>query len=298
MNELIRTILAVLFVLVTTEVFSDEGKLGAEMNGDIEARKKSVANKIKLLGRLIQQSPTAQRIRQSDNEGAKDLLVKASTEWQLAAEDLEFMNIEDAEKRVKQGLILMTHASSFVADTKRLANIQEDRYQKLKERITSFSTAFQRIALEKQSEEISALLDLDEIEKYLNQADILAQKSDYQHANQILSNAADKVEIALAQARHKETLLHDLTFDSPAQEYHYEKQRNHSYMLLADVIKTKKKIEPSSLDQFRSVIEENEKLRKQADMLASDGKTEEAIKLLEQGTNKMARTLRASGVVF
>lgn len=290
--------LAVLLVLITTEVFCDENKLETQTNEDIEARKKSVTNKVKLLGRLVHESPAAQRIRNSDNEGAKDLLAKASTEWQLAAEDLEYMNIEDAEKRAKQGLRLMTHATSFVKDTRRTTDVQKDRYRKLRERIVSFSAAFERIASEKQSQQISELLDLNQIEKYLSQADKLAQQEDYQKANRMLVDAADQVEIALAQARHKETLLHDLTFESPAQEYNYEKQRNHSYMLLADIIKTKKRIEPHSLDQFRIVIEENEKLREKAEKLAGDGKMDEAIKLLEQGTSNMARALRASGVAF
>ena len=285
-----RNFLAALLLLFATEICCEQN--------DIEARKKSVTSKINLLGRLVQNSPTASRIMKSDNEGAIDLLNEASEEWQVATQELELMNIKQAEESVKRGLILMTQASSFVADKVRIANAQKARYQKLQERILSFTEAFQRIALEKKQKDISWLLDNKKIDALLDQAEQLARQGSYHEANQHLSFAADSVEIALAQARHKETLLHDLTFESPAEEYEYEKQRNHSYMLLADLIKTKKKIEPNSLQHFHGILKENEILREQADELAGNGDIEAAIKMLEQGTLKLARTLRASGVVF
>jgi len=229
---------------------------------------------------------------------AKELLNQATTAWQVATEELETMNIEQAEQHVKRGLILMTQASSSVADTVGLKNAQKARYQQLRARISSFTKAFQRIASEKQAQDIHWMLDMKKIDALLGQAEQLAKQGSYHEANQHLSHAADSVEIALTQARHKETLLHDLTFNSPAEEYEYEKQRNHSYMLLADLIKTKKKIEPHSLERFQNALEENEALRDQADVLASNGDIEAAIKMLEQGTRKLARTLRASGVVF
>ena len=285
-----RNFLAALLLLFTTEICCEQN--------EIEARKKSVTSKVNLLGRLVQNSPMANRIMQSDNEGAKDLLNEASAEWQVATQELELMNITQAEESVKRGLILMTQASSSVADKVRITNAQKARYQQLRERIFSFTAAFQRIALEKKQKDISWLLDNKKIDALLGQAEQLAMQGSYHEANQHLSFAADSVEIALAQARHKETLLHDLTFESPAEEYEYEKQRNHSYMLLADLIRTKKKIEPNSLQRFHSILKENEILREQADELAGSGDIEAAIKMLEQGTLKLARTLRASGVVF
>ncbi len=277
-------------VLFTAEIACDEN--------EIEARKKSVNNKINLLGRLVQDSPAAKRIRQSDNEGAKDLLKEASTEWQVASRELEAMNIEQAEERARRGLVLMTQASGYVADKTRIKSAQKSRYTQLRARIASFVDAFQRIAKEKQAQDISWLLDMNKIDALLIEAKKLADQEKYREANQHLSHAADNVEIALAQARHKETLLHDLTFETPRAQYDYEKQRNHSYMLLADLIKTKKKIDPHSLQHFHAVLQENELMRNRADALVNKGEIDAAIKLLEQGTRNLARTLRASGVVF
>ena len=298
MDELIRTIIAAILFLFTTELFCDEKTNASSSEMDIETRKRSVTNKVNLLGRLVQDSPASVRIVKSENQGAKDLLQQATAAWHAATEELESMSIEKAEESVKHGLILMTQASSSVADKERLENAQRTRYQQLRERIQSFTDAFQRIEKEKQSRDISLLLDLKGIDTLLNQAEELADRDSYMEANQLLSRAADNVEIALAQARHKETLLHDLTFNSREEEYNYEKQRNHSYVLLADLIRKKKTHEAYSLTRFQNALEENEILRKQAEKLASKGEIETAIITLEQGTQNLARTLRASGVAF
>lgn len=191
----------------------------------------------------------------------------------------------------------MTRASRAVADTARLKNERLARYKQLRERIDSFTDAFQRIASEKQ-ESISYLLDMENIEKTMNQADKLAKENNYTEANKLLAGAADSVELALAKARHKETLLHELKFNSLEEEFAYEKQRNHSYMLLADLIKEKKKVEEKRLQEFQSSLDENEKMRRKADDMARNGNIEGAIRALENGTQNLARTLRASGVVF
>lgn len=287
-------------VLLTSVTFLLYGESEAEYtvnNNANLARSNAVSRKVDLLGRLVQNSSAAARIENSDNDDAKALLQQARSAWENAVIKLEVMNIDQAEISARDGLIIMTRASSAVADTARLKNERLARYKQLRERIDSFTDAFQRIESEKQ-ESISYLLDMENIEKTMNQADKLAKENNYTEANKLLAGAADSVELALAKARHKETLLHELKFNSLEEEFAYEKQRNHSYMLLADLIKKKKKVEEKRLQEFQSSLDENEKMRRKADDMARNGNIEGAIRALENGTQNLARTLRASGVVF
>jgi hypothetical protein len=292
--------MAIASILLTSVTFfhfeESEAENSVNDNANLE-RSNAVSRKIDLLGRLVQNSAAAARIENSNNDDAKALLKQARLEWENAIIKLEVMNIDQAEISAKEGLIIMTRASSAVADTARLKNEQLARYKQLRERIASFTDAFQRIASEKQ-ETISYLLDMENIEKNMNQAEKLAEENNYTEANKLLAEAADSVELALARARHKETLLHELKFNSLEEEFAYEKQRNHSYMLLADLIKKKKKVDKKRLQEFQSRLEENEKMRKKADEMVRNGDIEGAIKVLETGTQNLARTLRASGVVF
>ena len=287
-------------ILLTNATMLFAGERGANSPTDDErtiARNSAVSRKIDLLGRLVQNSSAAARIENSDNDDAKALLKQARSAWENAVIKLEVMNIDQAEISAKEGLIIMTRASSAVAETTRLKNERLVRYKQLRERIDSFTDAFQRIASEKQ-ESISYLLDMENIKKTMNQADKLAKEYNYTEANKLLAVAADSVEFALAKARHKETLLHELKFNSLEEEFAYEKQRNHSYMLLADLIKKKKKVEEKRLQEFQSSLDENEKMRRKADDMVRNGNIEGAISMLENGTQNLARTLRASGVVF
>lgn len=287
-------------ILLTNATMLFAGERGANSSTDDEktlARNSAVSRKIDLLGRLVHNSSAAVRIENSDNDAAKTLLKQAKSAWENAVIELEIMNIDKAEISAKDGLIIMTRASSAVADTARLKNEQLTRYKQYRERIASFTDAFQRIAAEKQ-ESINYLLDMQGIEETIKKAEKLAKEDNYTEANKLLAETADSVEFALAKARHKETLLHELKFDSLEDEYSYEKQRNHSYILLADLIKKQKNVDEKRLQKFQSSLDENEKMRKKADMLARSGDIEAAIKVLEAGTQNLARTLRASGVVF
>ena len=287
-------------ILLTSVTLLHYEESGAEDSVNDNAnvmRSNSVSRKIDLLGKLVQNSSAADRIENSNNDDAKALLKQARSAWENAVIKFEVMNLDQAEISAREGLIIMTRASSAVADTARLKNEQLARYKQLRERITSFTNAFQRIASEKQKT-ISYLLDMENIEKSMNQADKLAQGNNYTEANKLLAETADSVEIALVRARHKETLLHELKFNSLEEEYAYEKQRNHSYMLLADLIKKKKKVDEKRLQEFQISLDENERMRTEADKMAQNGDVEGAIKVLETGTQNLARTLRASGVVF
>lgn len=290
-------IASVLLTGVTFLLYEESEAENSVNNNANLARSNAVSRKIDLLGRLVQNSSAATRIENSDNDDAKALLKQARSAWENAVIKLEVMNIDQAEISAKEGLIIMTRASSAVADTTRLKNERLVRYKQLRERIDSFTDAFQRIASEKQ-ESISYLLDMENIEKTMNQADKLAKENNYTEANKLLAGAADSVEFALAKARHKETLLHELKFNSLEEEFAYEKQRNHSYMLLADLIKKNKKVEEKRLQEFQSSLDENEKMRRKADDMVRNGNIEGAIRALENGTQNLARTLRASGVVF
>jgi len=297
-RQLLRVVVTLLLITNVTFLYCEISEADNSVNDNAKlAHSNSVSRKIDLLGRLVQNSSAAARIENSDNDDAKALLKEARSAWENAVIKLEVMNIDQAEISAREGLIIMTRASSAVADTARLKNERLARYKQLRERITSFTEAFQRIASEKQ-ETISYLLDMENIEKTISQAEKLAKEDNYTEANKLLAGAADSVEIALARARHKETLLHELKFNSLEEEFAYEKQRNHSYMLLADLIKKKKKVDEKRLHEFQSSLDENEKMRKKADEMVRNGDIEGAIKVLENGTQNLARTLRASGVVF
>jgi len=267
-------------------------------NGPVEKNYRALNSKLKLLGKLVNESTTATRITASSNEQAHELLAKAREAWQAATAARDSGDINASEQHVKQGLETISAASRMVEDVGRVQQAQVQRYQQLRKRVLSFSEAFQRAVAEKPGQSVSGFLDLAEVSGLIQEAEALAHKADYVAANQRLVKAADAVELALSQARDKETLVHELKFDSPEDEYAYEIQRNKGYQQLIDLLKHKRADSDTKLLYVQKMVVENERLCEDAEALFKQGDTQAALTQLEKGTDKLEMALRASGMAF
>lgn len=267
-------------------------------NGPVEKNYRAINSKLKLLGTLVNESTAATRITVSSNEQAHELLATAREAWQNATAARDAGDLNASEQQVKQGLETMSAASRMVEDVGRVQREQQQRYQQLRKRVLSFSEAFQRAVTEKPGQSVSDFLDRAEVSGLLKEAESLAHQADYVAANQRLVKAADAVELALSLARDKETLVHELKFDSPEDEYAYEIQRNKGYRQLIDLLKRKRADSDTKLLYVQKMVVENERLCEDADALFKQGDTQAALRELEKGTDKLEMALRASGMAF
>jgi len=259
---------------------------------------RTLASKLQLLGRLVRGDDLVRRVTESDDEEAKNILNRAQELWQLA--DASFANgdNEAAGSYASEGLAAVTAVSRRVADAGRRAAEDRTRYEKMRRRVLSFSEAFQRVVLEKQGQSVAGLLNMQEVTRLLNEAERYAGNGDYNYAIEHVGHASDLVETALAKARDRDTLLHELKFNTPEDEYEYEKQRNMSYRMLIDILEREKGDNPEGLEMIRTAVEENMRIREEAEGLVQGGDVRAAISRLEQGTESLARVLRMSGLVF
>jgi hypothetical protein len=257
---------------------------------------KRLTSKLQLLEKLLQGSSLAKRIERSGNSQAEALLATARKSLVQSEEELYAGQYEAAEAAANQGLNAVTTASRMVVDRRYEEAGDRERYQQLRKRVLSFTEAFQRVVIEKQGQDIDGLLDQKKVGELLLDAEGLVQKGNYAMANQRMTEAADAVEHALSRARDKETLLHELKFDTPVDEYNYEKQRNKSYELLVDILEKERK--GKGLEDVRAAIELNRRRRAEADELVDGGDVVAAIRTLEEGTENLARALRRSGLAF
>ena len=161
-----------------------------------------------------------------------------------------------------------------------------------------FVVAFDRVAEEKGEDHVRGMLDRDELDEIMTKAESAYKDGDLAMANHLMRQAADIVDNALSDARHKDVLLHELTFESLEEEYAYEINRNESYVKLIDIMQKKSAPSQASAAYVQKLIEENAKLREQADVLVSEGNLEQGISVMESGTDKLSRALRMSGASF
>ena len=263
-----------------------------------DAAKRMLANKLKLLDQLVNRSPAVKRIENSTNAEAKQLLENARQAYQHAQRELEADHLDAAGLHINEGLRAVGIASRKVGDSRRRNEAAKARYQELRQRVLTFLEAFQRVASEKKDRNVTALLGQSDVDALLMEADRLAKKDAFEAANQQLTQLADNVEVALIKARYRETLLHELKFDTPEDEYAYEMGRNRSYVMLVKLLTKERPMSVAGSAYVEKSIQRNETLRKDAESLAANGDTAAAIKKLEAGTKQLGRALRASGMAF
>ncbi|MGB5540440.1 MAG: hypothetical protein WBO37_10155 [Gammaproteobacteria bacterium] len=262
------------------------------------AAMRALSSKLQLLGRLVHGDQLVSRITASDDDEAKNILTRAQELWQLADASFATGDNEAAGNYASEGLAAITAVSRRVVDTGRKASEDRTRYENMRKRVLDFSEAFQRVVHEKPDQAVAGLLNPQEVTRLLNEAERYAGNDDYTYAIEHLTHASDLVETALAKARHRDTLLHELKFNTSEDEYNYEKQRNMSYRMLVDMLEREKADNQEGLEKIRAAVEENTRIREEAEGLVQDGDVRAAISKLEEGTDTLARVLRMSGLVF
>ena len=258
----------------------------------------SIYNKINLLDWLGNNSPVSKRIEISGDDEAKQQLKRSQEMWEQAVEHNEQGEYELAEGHINQGLKLMTKLSRKVKDEDKVRQARIELYKQVKGHVDMFVVAFDRVAEEKGEDRVRDMLDRDELDEIMSNAESAYDDGDLALANHLMRQAADIVDIALSDARHKDVLLHELTFESLEEEYAYEINRNESYVKLIDLMQKKSAPSQASAAYVQKLIEENAKLREQADKLVSEGNLEQGISVMENCTDKLSRALRVSGASF
>lgn len=258
----------------------------------------AVYNKIKFFSWLVNDSPTVDRIMKSSDSiaveqlsVARGLLEQAQAEY----EDGEFLL---AEENISAGIKEMSSVSRKIKDVERVESARKNIFFELKQHVQSFVDVFERVAKEKNDKAIDEMLDRHKLNTIVKRADTLYQKGQLALANQELKQAADMVDMALRDARHKDVLLHELSFDSIEDEYTYEFKRNESYLMLIKLLQDEQNVSEASQQFVNKIVANNEQVVKQAEGYAAKGDKVSAIRLLENSTDKLSRALRMSGASF
>lgn len=281
--------------LIVAAVLISGGSVSAASDAE---RYATIYNKIKLLDWLVNDSPVSKRVEQGGDDEAKQQLKRSQDMWEQAVEHNEKDEYDLAEGHINQGLKLMTKLSRRVKDEDRVRQAHVRLYRQVKGHVDMFILAFDRVAEEKGDDRVRNMLDRDELNKIMSSAESAHNDGDLALANHLMRQAADIVDNALSDARHKDVLLHELTFESLEEEYAYEINRNESYVKLIDLMQKKTAPPQASASYVQKLVEENAQLREQAEVLAREGDLEQGISILEKGTDRLSRALRLSGASF
>lgn len=242
---------------------------------------------------LIETSTAARQIEASGNAGAaerraraRDLHARAGAA--LRAGDLEGSSklLDEASRAFFEGVRLA--APSQITDEKRRTD-----YQARVESTRALLEAQKRIGAEKNQPRAGETSR--QVEGMIADAERHAQAGRLADAQRSIDQAYLTVKAAIGTLRGGETVVRSLNFETPADEYHYEIDRNDTHRMLVDMLLKDRR--GGSTDQMvDQAVNTAAQLRARAEAEAGRKDHKSAIKTLEDSTRELVKAIRAAGV--
>ncbi len=240
----------------------------------------------------------AKRVMASSDAEAKELLQEAKKDIAASREKLLAGALPEALALADKALKSVGEASRRVPSED--ANAQQAKhYEELKRGLADFEASYAnnygRLA-KAGKVPAEAVYDKAKIAALKSEAGVLASKGEYAKANAKLEAAQSDVTMALHKMLDSQTLVYDLKFATPADEFDYELKRFTGYEELIPVAVEMKKPAPGALKLMDSFVEKARKRRDEAIDKAKSGDYPVAISMMREATKTVRRALRMVGV--
>jgi hypothetical protein len=254
-----------------------------------------VSSRLVYVGRLLTESSAAQKVDASGNTEAIEMKAQAQAHFEEARKLSENGDNETAEGELREAIRLMTLAARAANGDAKVSQKQTDDYGTRKESVTALAKAHDRIASEKGMKDMNRTLQ-DKVAADLAVSDELLAQGKGDEARAMLDATYESVKASLEGLRGGDTLVRELNFETPEDEYLYELDRNDTHRMLVEVLLAEKMQASPMRKTADEFIAKAGELRKQAEKVAGKKKFEEAIGLLEASTKEFIRAIRSAGV--
>ena len=242
---------------------------------------------------LIDSSTAAKQIEASGIREATERRAKARELHAKAGEALRAGDLDGSAKLLDESSRAFIEAVRLakpeqVADAK-----QRNDYQARVESTRALLDAQKRIAAEKN--QARAGETTRQVEGMIAEAERQAQAGRLPEARRTIDQAYLTVKAAIGSMRGGETVVRSLNFATPAEEYHYEIDRNDTHRMLVDMLLKEKR--GSGMDAMvDQAVASAAQLRTRAEAEAARKDHPAAIKTLEESTRELVKAIRAAGV--
>ena len=275
-----------------------KGVAGGGETAPVAAVSQSKVKQKLMFAEMMAGSQGAKRVMASQNDEAKQLVVKSKELLAQGRDKAASGALPEALELANRSLKLISEATRLVPSEAEMAHLAEEYQTKLAE-IQNYQKSYTSNVkhLEKSGGvPADAAYDEKKFAAMLADAAALAKKSDYVRANKLLDQAQRIVTLALHKMLDSKTLVYDLKFDSPADEFEYEMKRFGGYEELIPVAIEAKKPTAGAIKLMETFLDKARKRRDEAKAKAEAGDYGAAIGMMQQATKTVRRALRMVGV--
>ena len=251
-----------------------------------------------MLAELMLQSKSTKAVAEGGNESAKSALASATSKVQAARQELGGGHNSQALALAEEALKLVTAATRSTSNEE-AAKLQHGRYVEALDTLKNFQDShkqsFERTVKKRGA---AAAVDYDhvKVDGLIGDARALSDKGQHEKATQLLVKAERLVTQAIQAMLNAQTIVYDLNFESPSDEYEYERKRFISYEELIPVALEEKKPAEAVVKLMDTYVVKGRARKTEADGKAKAGNYPEAISLMLAATEEIQRALRLAGV--
>jgi len=275
------TVVALLLLMLAPAIYA----------ADVDATDE-LAPRIAMVHTLLFESSAARRIENSDDEPAK---LKRQQAISIFEEAIVPGDIDTRKAKLNDAVALLYASAALVSNNSGSDQKYREDLDRRQRSLDALLLAHERIMVEKGTADEHTLL-LADIDADTRAVETLLAANKIDQAREHLDRAYEKTRLSVEQSREGETLLRELKFETPEDEFRYELDRNDTHRMLLTVLLQEKMQNERVKDRVHSYVEEADKLRESATEQASDERFEEAIELLERSTAELVRAIRGAGV--
>lgn len=255
----------------------------------------NMSSRLVYVERLLTESSAARKVEESGSAEALDLKSQATSHFDNAQRLNDSGDIESAQGELGEAIRLMTAAVRAANGDVAVSNKEADDYSQRRESLEALAKAHDRIAAEKGEKGMNRTLQ-DKVASDLSAADALMEQGKADEARAALDTIYEAVKVSLEGLRGGDTLVRELKFETPEDEYRYELDRNDTHRMLVQILLADKLEDSPMRASAEKFIDNAEELRSEAEGVAVDGQYEEATGLLEKSTKELIRAIRSAGV--
>lgn len=257
-------------------------------------------NKQRLVEQQLTQSPAALRIRQSKHAQANKLLAQAQGYYTKAREQSDVKQAQAAIELLDEALRQFVAASRLVPDVTHQVALERHQNTQLREALGIFQVLHKNHSSRmerKKAQTATVAIDRGRIEAMVAQADVLITSGKQREANRLLNDAYRLVVSTLSDMLAAETIVYDLKFDTPVEEYRHELARNLGYEELIPIALVQMNTAAQSVVLAERHVQQSRHLRQVAHQQVGGGDYAGAMKTMQDATEQLQRALRVAGVV-
>lgn len=204
------------------------------------------------------------------------------------------------DNRKAQGLLDKAVAATLalsrqLADPAKQAWLHKAHYEDLLEGVASFQQSYTR-HWQASGGKVAQTVDLAKIAALTAEAKAMAEQKRYEEANTRLVKARDDLVAGLKGLLDSKTLVYDLKFATPADEYKYEVDRAGSLEALIRMALTGGKVAAEGQRRVMELMGQSQQFSQEGRALATAGEFKTAIARMEKSNELLIQALRAAGV--